>query len=78
MTRPSTPRLPGKTAIPADKTLFTTYTVNPEGKPKNLKLSDHLEIDIVTQAVVVDAGKAAIITAWGATAAGYVDAMPTE
>ena len=64
--------LPGKTAIPADKTLFTTYTVKPEGKPKNLKLSDHLEIDIVTQAVVVDAGKAAITTAWGATAAGYM------
>ena len=65
--------LPGKTAIPADKTLFTTYTVNPEGKPKNLKQSDYLEIDIVMQAVVVDAGKAAITTAWGATAAGFVE-----
>ena len=65
--------LPGKTAIPADKTLFTTYTVNPEGKPKNLKQSDYLEIDIVMQAVAVDAGKAAITTAWGATAAGFVE-----
>lgn len=58
--------------------LFDSYVVNEAGKPKNLKISDHLEIDIVTQAVVVDAGKAAITTAWGATAAGYVEEMPTE
>lgn len=52
--------------------LFNSYVVNESGKPKNLKLSDHLEIDIVSQAVVADAGKAAITTAWGATAAGYM------
>ena len=58
--------------------LFDSYVVNEAGKPKGLKLSDHLEIDIVTQAVIVDQDKAAITTAWGATAAGYVEEMPTE
>ena len=58
--------------------LFDSYEANENGKPKNLKLSDHLEIDIVSQAVEADAGKASITKAWGATAAGYVDAMPTE
>lgn len=62
--------------LPADQetitSLFDSYVVNESGKPKNLKLSDHLEIDIVSQAVVVDEGKAAITTAWGATAAGYM------
>lgn len=58
--------------------LFDSYVANEDGKPKNLKLSDHLEIDIVSQAVLADAGKASITKAWGATTAGYVDAMPTE
>ena len=52
--------------------LFDTYTAYESGKPVGLKASDRLEIDIVSQAVVVDAGKAAITTAWGETAAGYM------
>ena len=67
--------LPGKTAIPDAQRLFTSYTAKESGKPKNLKLSDYLEIDIVSQAVVADDGKAAITTAWGAAAAEYVDAL---
>ena len=52
--------------------LFDTYTAYESGKPVGLKASDRLEIDIVSQAVVVDAGKAAITTAWGETAAEYM------
>ena len=52
--------------------LFDSYVVNEAGKPKGLKLSDHLEIDIVSQAVIADEDKAAITTAWGETAAGYM------
>ena len=65
--------LPAREAT--ETSLFNSYVANEDGKPKNLKLSDHLEIDIVSQAVVADAGKASITKAWGATAAGYVDAM---
>ena len=58
--------------------LFDTYTAYESGKPVGLKASDRLEIDIVSQAVVVDEGKAAITSAWGETAANYVDELTIE
>lgn len=65
--------LPVGETVPDDARLFDTYTALPSGKPKNLKDSDHLEIDVVTQAVLANTGKAAAIKAWGSIAAGYID-----
>ena len=67
--------LPAGETIPEGKRLFNTYTADPSGKPATIKLSDHLEIDIVSQAVLADESKASITSAWGEDAAGYVEAL---
>ena len=60
--------------IPVSERLFDTYTAIESAKPRGLSSSDHLEICIVSQAVVADPDKNSITSAWGETAAGYVDA----
>ena len=67
--------LPAGETLPEGKRLFNTYTADPSGKPAAIKFSDHLEIDIVSQAVLADEGKASIKTAWGDTAASYVEGL---
>ena len=60
--------------IPVSERLFDTYIAIESAKPRGLSSSDHLEICIVSQAVVADPDRNSITTAWGETAAGYVDA----
>ena len=67
--------LPAGETIPEGKRLFNTYTADPSGKPATIKLSDHLEIDIVSQAVLADEKKASITSAWGEAAKDYVEAL---
>lgn len=65
--------LPAGATIPADKALFTSYTVS--NKPSALAENTELEFNVVSQAVVAENGKASITAAWGETAAEYVEPL---